>query len=164
MSTTPNPKTSTPTLKPHLAGLTPKQRKWVELTAKTGDGTKSAAVAYDSDNPRFINYQNNQKLYVRQAMLKELEWIGINEEKLSHVLSDGLSAEKFSKGGKKVSDHDVRLKSVDMVAKLKGLYPDKHVTVDKRVANVHLLPEKTPKQLQKRLKEAQKEIDRLHDL
>src|SRR3990167_1203510 len=103
--------------------LTPKQKVFAKLYAKTGNGTQSALQAYETNDPataQVIASENILKPMVKKEIDKELEAIGI---------TDSYIFDKF----KAITDKpietrvtaDQHIRALDKLAILKDLYPVK---------------------------------------
>jgi hypothetical protein len=59
---------------------------------------------------------------------ESLDRATVTEDRMCKTISEAMGAKKLE-GKKRVPDHPVRLKGVDMAAKLTGAYPDQRVRV-----------------------------------
>jgi len=105
--------------------LTLKQKKFLRLYFKYGNGTKAALEAYDTDDPKtasVIASENLAKLKNPVRVLMEKKNLSLG--RLLDVLDEGLKAEKLittRKGSVKVKDHLVRHKYLETAAKWLGI-------------------------------------------
>jgi hypothetical protein len=110
--------------------LTRKQQQFVQEYVETGIGVKAAFKAYDteSDNTaRSIASENLTKPNIREAIDKALARRNLGPDRWAEVLDDAMQAESELVTGPgqtiKRPDHSVRLKAVDLAAKLSDAYP-----------------------------------------
>ncbi len=101
-----------------IEDLTPKQAKFFALWLKTGNGTKSAMEAYETDNPNVAGvYASNTLRNIKNPMKLFLESRGVGIDKLFQVIDDALKAEKTDITGDKHPDHKIRLEASDRLSK-----------------------------------------------
>lgn len=103
--------------------LTLKQKKFLDLYLKTGNGTRSAMEAYGLTNPASaaeIASQNLRKL--KNPISTFLEANGLDLKYLTAVLAQGLQAQKLEDlSGEKVPDHSVRHMYLKTASKWLGI-------------------------------------------
>jgi len=105
--------------------LTLKQKKFLRLYFKYGNGTKAALEAYNTNDPKAASVIASENL----AKLKDpvrvlMEKRGLSLGRLLDVLDEGLKAKKLvatRKGSIKIEDHSVRHKYLETAAKWLGI-------------------------------------------
>ena len=110
--------------------MTPKQIKFLSLWLKTGNGTKSAMEAYDTDDPgsaASIANENLRKLKNPMKLFCEARGMGI--DRLYKVIDDAMVAEKTDITGDKHPDHKIRLEAGDRLSKWLDVEPDPTVAL-----------------------------------
>ncbi len=151
----------------HLQGLTKKQRKFTKAIVHDTDSLSEATrmAGYDTLTPSHIGNQNLNKLYVRQAILAEMEKSGVTNEKLTQRLNEGLDATKVqtspTEPDKTIPDHVARHKYLETALKLKDAYPNDKRTVEHKTANINTYVNLTPQQREKLKEKLGKEIEGL---
>ena len=122
------------------SSLTKKQRIFVNEYADTGNATKAALEAYDTDDPEVasvIGYENLTK----PQIVNELKKLGFDSNNAKRVVSQILNDES--------AEPKDRLKASEMVFKVHGDYaPEKHVNL-----NVEVEASEEIKELTQRLNE-----------
>jgi len=165
-----------PKEKPHYKGLTVKQQNFVdevvrqikeegklnvkEATLKTYEAKPSSAAA--------MGHENLTKPYIRDAYLAELEAQGVTDELAAKAVRGAMKAEQRQRNYETGEvyyepDHRTRLKAAKEYHKLRGVYPDKTVRVDKRIAKFDLYTDMNITELQRRLKTVEGEISKLEN-
>ena len=164
-----------PHKKPHYKGLTRKQAIFtdeiVRQTVEEGkiNSKQAGALAFpEAKVPRQIGYETLTKPYVREAYLIELERQGVTDELASGTVKNALLADKrvrdYETGEiRHEPDHPTRLKAAQEYHKVKGLYPDKRIQVDKRVANINIYAKMDAKRLKKEVKRVTERISELQE-
>ncbi len=113
--------------------LTKKQRDFVDAYIETGNGTKSALIAYDTEDystADSIATENLQKPAIVAALEEALP-----DDLLHQIHREGLYATKgiYDDEGERIAedaDFNARHKYLDTAYKLKGSYaPEKRVTL-----------------------------------
>lgn len=158
-----------PPSKPHYAGLTIKQQNFVTEAVRQikEEGelntSKAMQVAYPNDrNPRVTGSQALTNPNIKTAMQYELEKAGITDELISYKMREGMDAEKLE-GTEKVADYNTRLKYIQEANKIKDVYPDQTINVDRRTANINIDLKADPEKLNTELQERLAEIRELQD-
>ena len=136
-------------------GLTKKQQIFIKEYNRTGNGTKSALKAYDTDNltARSIASENLTKPHIAEKILSIAQ--RIPDDLLLQVHLDGLSATTGEKEKEK-PDIGMRHKYLETGYKLKHLYDDDKstnitVNIDTRSQSAILLGEEFEKKLKESL-------------
>lgn len=107
--------------------LTVKQKKFLKVYFDTGNATKAALAAYDTDDPKtasVIGAENIAKLsdVVRYIMNKK----GLDVEWMVDRVNEAGSATKWNDfTGEREPDHNIRLKAVDVAERWVGMKEDK---------------------------------------
>ena len=102
--------------------LTIKQTKFVKHYVKTGNGTESALIAYDTSNPEVANsiaVENLQKPSVQEAVAESLKSAGLDLTILANE-AKGLAMATVDK-----VSADTKLRTIVELWKLTGAYPDR---------------------------------------
>ena len=103
--------------------LTLKQKKFLKLYFETGNATKAALGAYDTEDPKTageIGSQNLAKL--KDVLIYQMEKSGLDLNWIVNKVKDAGEGTKWNDfTGKKEPDHQVRLKAVDIAAKWLGI-------------------------------------------
>lgn len=112
--------------KPEEPKLTLKQKKFLRLYFKYGNGTKAALEVYSTSDPRAASVIASENLAkLRDPIRVLMEKRGLSLGRLLDVLDEGLKAKKvITKGGKrhrKVEDYAVRHKYLETAAKWLGV-------------------------------------------
>jgi len=111
--------------------LSQKQRNFIQEYISNGqNGTQAAMVAYGTSNPNsahVIAAENIRKATIRDQILGLIEKHSIGPPKWVATLSDAMNAESKQAigNGEVISNPDfaIRLKAVDLCAKLADAYP-----------------------------------------
>lgn len=104
--------------------LTPKQAKFFSLWLKTGNGTKAAMEAYETDNPNVAAvYASRTLSNVKNPIKLFLETRGLSIGHLAKVLADALEANKTDITGDVHPDHKIRMEAVDRLSKWMEVEP-----------------------------------------
>lgn len=113
--------------------MTLKQKLFVKkYIDNKGNGTKAALDSYDVKNyntAHSIASENLQKPTIRRAIELALESVGLNDNSISEMLRDATVAGI----GVKATNSD-SLRGIDMLLKLKGVYP----TAELRTAHLRI--------------------------
>ena len=107
-----------------LPKLTIKQTKFVKHYIKSGNGTQSALVAYDTTSPKTahgISTDNLQKPSVQEAVAKSLLVAGLD---LTTLATEAKTLAMTQIDPTKVSA-DTKLRTIVELWKLTGAYPDR---------------------------------------
>ena len=105
--------------------LTKKQRKFVNEYADTGNGTKSALLAYDTDSPRVAEAIASENLS-KPIIIEELKELGFDSNSAKRVVGKILLDET-------IEPRD-RLNAADKVFKVNADYaPEKHENINVNV-------------------------------
>jgi len=112
--------------------ITTKQKKFVkEYLQNGGNGTRAVLAVYDTKDPnvaKVIASENLTKPNIRESVIASLEAVGLSDIYISELLRKATE----SGIGQRASNAD-SLRGIDMLLKLKGVYPDKktaHVRVE----------------------------------
>lgn len=112
-----------------LRKATFKQKRFAqEYVRNNGNGTKAALEVYDTKDPatgNAIAVENLQKPLVKREIDKCLEKSGLNDSYISDKLKDSI---EFGMGKK--ASQDTSLRGLDMLIRLRGLYPEKRTRVE----------------------------------
>lgn len=108
--------------------LTLKQKKFLKVYFETGNATKAALAAYDTDDPHMaanIGSENVAKLgdVVRAIMNRK----GLDAEKLVNTVNAATEANKIHGYGDnfvEIPDHQTRLKAVEIAERWLGMKQD----------------------------------------
>lgn len=114
--------------------LTPKQKKWLELYLKTGNGTQSAMAAYDTTSlarAAEISYQNSKKLQVSIRSIAEAQ--GIDVGLLLRKAKEGLDATTSDVKGNTIADFNARARHLQILGKWTGVEPKPTPTVAQQI-------------------------------
>jgi len=110
--------------------LTKKQREFVKAYAEQGNGVKAALAAYDVssyESANSIAVENLQKVSIRAAIDRAWRQKNLTPERFASTISDAMEAETEMVIGPGLTrtkpDHNVRLKAVDLAARLSDAYP-----------------------------------------
>ena len=160
--------------KPHYKGLTVKQQGFVdeivEQVVERGEinAKQAALVAYDTKPSvaGVIGHENLNKPYLREAYLLELERRGLSDDLASKTLKNAMLANKrvrdYETGKiKNEPDHPTRLRAAQEYHKVKGLYPDKKVQINRHTASVSLFASMTTKELRNEVRRVEASIKKL---
>jgi phage terminase small subunit len=112
-----------------IEGLTPKQAKFFALWLESGNGTKAALEAYDTDDyfsAAAIATENLKK--IKNPMKLYLERNGISVSHLSKVVTEAMGATKTDITGDVHPDHRIRLEAADRLAKWLGVEQKDEIT------------------------------------
>jgi hypothetical protein len=128
-----------------ISRLTKKQRKALTNYMEQGfRGQKKAleAAGYSGLNPS----RDMKRLMVRKPIIVELEKMGVTDEKLAQVITDGLDAHHPMKP--ELADHHARIKFVSEANRVLDNYPATKFQHEERIFNINL-SEEDVKALQK---------------
>jgi phage terminase small subunit len=135
--------------------LTIKQREFVreytDPNGANGNGTRAALVAYDTEDEHTahsIAYENLRKPAIRQAMETALMERNLTPNRIAYTLDQSLDANKVVIGTNTATretvtietpDHNIRLKGVELTAKLLNAFPGKEGENGvRRIRDLHL--------------------------
>jgi hypothetical protein len=109
-----------------VSGLSVKQRRFVAEYVRSGNGTRAALAAYDTDDAgtaHAIASENLRKPAIQEAVAELLDAGGLSDEKLLAIHAHYLGLCTSENPRLKL----LGLKALDMAYKLKGAYaPERH--------------------------------------
>ena len=114
--------------------LTIKQKRFLQEYFKTGNGTRSAMLAYDVTDPNLAASMASQNLSKLKGVVQSLmEAKGLSLGKIIDVVNDAHSATKFilshTEPDKEVPDHPTRLKAAEIAGKWLGVDTQTNINI-----------------------------------
>lgn len=121
--------------------LTRKQSKFTDEYIKTGNGTRSALTAYDTEDPNTAGKIANENLNnpkIQNAISQALGKLAINEDTIAGKIAEGLEAKKIA--------FNFETKSFEVIN-----YPDYNIQHKYLTALIDILGVKAPEKHQHKI-------------
>mgnify|MGYP001559778143 CR=1 FL=1 len=106
--------------------LTLKQKKFLKVYFETGNATKAALEAYDTDDPNTASVIGAENLVKLRSVLRyQMDKRGLTLEKIVGKVDEATDATKWNDfSGEREPDHPTRLKAVEVAERWLGLKDD----------------------------------------
>ena len=127
---------------PRTNDLTLKEKTFIREYFKTGNATKAALVAYDTDDPNTASVIGARKLVkvrdiVQHMMMKK----GLDVNWLITKVGEAGEATKWNDfTGEREEDHSIRLKAVDVAERWLGLKEESGFKIENSDVKILVMP------------------------